>query len=160
MKNRITQLARRRQAGFTLIEILLATIILSLGIMVLMTSMGNCAKMMMISKEYQDIQYVFDLGELKYPLLPTNDPENDLPVDPDSDLVEGYTFQRTVDEKDLDSNQVDDDLYLVRTRVTWGPGDEDYEELVRYVRKDSNASGTKSGNASSSASTSSKSTKN
>lgn len=149
---------KKKNSGFTLIEILMATIILALGILVLMTSMGNCAKMMMISKEFQDIQYVFDLGELKYPLLATNDPENDLPVDPDSDIVEGYTFERTVDEKDLDTNQVDDGLFLVRTRVSWGGGDDEYEELVRYVRKDENASSSKSGNASSSASKSTRST--
>ena len=125
----------RRREGFTLIEILLATLILAFGLTVLMTSLGNCAAMMTLSKEYQDAQYVFSLGELKYPVEESTDVEEDLVVDPDPDLVEGYVFERTVDEKELDTNEVDDNLYVVRTRVSWGSGDDQYEELVRYVRQ-------------------------
>lgn len=123
------------RAGFTLIEILIATIVLSLGLMTLMVSLGNCAAMMTLAKEYQDAQYVFSLGELKYPIVETTDVEKDLPVDPDSDLVDGYVFERTVDEKKLETNQTDDGLYVVRTRVTWGEGPDQTEELVRYVRQ-------------------------
>ena len=133
----------KNDAGFTLIEILLATLILAMGLVSLMTSLGQCAQMMSASKEFQDAQYVFALGELKYPLLETNKVEEDIPVDPDSTLVEGYTFERTVDEKELDTNQVDDGLYIVRTRVTWGPGENDYEEIVRYVLQSKTASKTK-----------------
>lgn len=123
------------RAGFTLIEVLIATLILALGLIALMTSLGNCATMMMLSKEYQDAQYVFSLGELKYPFKESTDVEKDLPVDPDSELVEGYVFERTVDEKELDTNEVDDKLYVVRTRVSWGRGEDQSEELVRYVRQ-------------------------
>ncbi|MEI7901447.1 MAG: prepilin-type N-terminal cleavage/methylation domain-containing protein [bacterium] len=124
-----------RRAGFTLIEVLIATMILALGLMTLMTGLSNCAAMMTLSKEYQDAQYVFSLGELKYPIKESTDVEEELVVDPDSELVEGYVFERTVDEKELELNQVDDGLYLVRTRVTWGSGKDQYEELVRYVRQ-------------------------
>ncbi len=124
-----------RRDGFTLIEILFATMILSFGLITLMSSMGNCAVMMTMSKEYQQAQYVFSLGELKYPVEESDDVEEDLVVDPDTELVEGYTFERTVDEKDLDIDEVDDKLYIVRTRVTWGKGDDQFEELVRYVRQ-------------------------
>lgn len=61
--------------------------------------------------------------------------EDELPVDPDPDLVEGYVFERTVDEKELEANQEDDGLYIVRTRVSWGQGEDQFEELVRYVRQ-------------------------
>ena len=123
------------RAGFTLIEILIATMILALGLMTLMISLSNCAAMMTLSKEYQDSQYVFSLGELKYPIVESTDVEEDLPVDPDPDLVEGYVFERTVDEKELETNEIDDGLYIVRTRVTWGTGPDQVEELVRYVRQ-------------------------
>jgi prepilin-type N-terminal cleavage/methylation domain-containing protein len=123
------------RSGFTLIEILIATLILSMGILALMTSLGNCATMMTLAKQYQDAQYVFSLGELKYPIIDTTDVETDLPVEADSDLVEGYVFERTVDEKKLDTNEVDDGLYVVRTRVSWGKSDDQSEELVRYVRQ-------------------------
>ncbi len=123
------------RSGFTLIEILLATMILALGLLTLMASLSNCAAMMTLSKEYQDAQYVFSLGELKYPIMESTDVEDEVPVDPDPDLVEGYVFQRTVDEKELETNEVDDGLYTVRTRVSWGDGSEQFEELVRYVRQ-------------------------
>jgi prepilin-type N-terminal cleavage/methylation domain-containing protein len=121
--------------GFTLIEILIATMILSFGLLTLMVGLGNCAAMMSLAKEYQDAQYVFSLGELKYPIMDSTDVEEELPVDPDSELIEGYVFERTVDEKELEQNEVDDNLYVVRTRVSWGTGENQYEELVRYVRQ-------------------------
>ena len=124
-----------RRSGFTLIEVLIATMILAMGLLTLMTALGNCAAMMTLSKEFQDAQYVFSLGALKYPMKESTDVEEELVVDPDSDLVEGYVFERTVDEKELEKNEVDDGLYLVRTRVTWGSGKNQYEELVRLVRQ-------------------------
>ena len=124
-----------RRAGFTLIEILIATMILAFGLMTLMVSLGNCAAMMTLSKQFQEAQYVFSLGELKYPIVESSDVEEELPVDPDTDLVEGYAFERTVDEKELDTNETDDSLYVVRTRVSWGTGENQAEELVRYVRQ-------------------------
>ena len=123
------------RAGFTLIEVLIATVILAMGLMMLMSGLSNCAVMMTLSKEYQDSQYVFSLGELKYPIQESSDVEKDLPVDPDTELVEGYTFERTVDKKELETNEVDDMLYVVRTRVSWGTGESQSEELVRYVRQ-------------------------
>ena len=136
------------RAGFTMIEILIATMILSLGLLTLMVGLGNCAAMMTLSKEYQDAQYVFSLGELMYPIVESTDVEEELPVDPVNgaelldtadrktvEMLEEYTFERTVDEKELESNEVDDNLYVVRTKVTWGTGDDQQEELVRYVRQ-------------------------
>ena len=125
----------RTSQGFTLIEVLIATMILSMGLLALMTGLGNCAKMVVLSKEFQKAQYVFSLGELKYPVEETDDVEKDLTVSPDSSLVEGYEFERTVDEKKLATNEVDDELYTVRTIVSWGRGENQREELVRYVRK-------------------------
>ena len=41
----------------------------------------------------------------------------------------------TRDEKKLDTNEVDDKLYVVHTRVSWGKEENQSEELVRYVRQ-------------------------
>jgi len=125
----------KRKDGFTLIEVLIATMILATGLLVLMTGVSNCAKMLILSKQYQQAHYVFSLGELKYPIEETDDVEKDLPVSPDSMLVEKFEFSRTVDEKVLGTNEVDDGLYVVRTVVSWGKADNQREELVRYVRK-------------------------
>jgi prepilin-type N-terminal cleavage/methylation domain-containing protein len=124
-----------RRSGFTLLEILIATMILSFGLIALMSGVSKCALMITLSKEYQRAQYVFTLGELKYPIEESSNVEEDLVVDPDYELIEGYIFERTVDEKDLDTNEVDDKLYVLRTRVSWGSGEDQFEELVRYVRQ-------------------------
>jgi prepilin-type N-terminal cleavage/methylation domain-containing protein len=139
---------RNTRTGFTLIEILIATMILSTGIMVLLTGVGNCAKMMTLSKQFQETQYIFSLVDLKYPIEATPDVENDIPVESISavelleepsqqmqEILERYTFERTVDERELETNQVDDGLFIVRSVVSWGPGEDEREELLRYVRQ-------------------------
>jgi len=147
-----------RRDGFTLIEILLATMILATGLFSLMVGLGNCAQMMALSKEYQDAQFVFSLGERCYPIPPNDeitDPEEDerLNIDPVGaeemiddlqmevsremrETYKDFTFERTVEEKELETNEEDDGLYVLRTRITWGSGKEGYyEELVRLIRK-------------------------
>ncbi|MCL2103806.1 MAG: type II secretion system GspH family protein [Kiritimatiellaeota bacterium] len=124
-----------KQNGFTLIEVLIATMILSVGLLMLMVGLSTSTATIMLAKDFQQAQYVFSLGELQYPIEETDDVEKDVPVSPDSSLVEKYVFERTVDEKVLQTNEVDDELYTVRTIVSWGRGDNQREELVRYVRK-------------------------
>jgi len=147
-----------RRDGFTLIEILIATMILAFGLFSLMVGLGNCAQMMSLSKEYQDAQFVFSLGERCYPIPPADeitDPEEDdrlnieavsaeemigdLQMEVSREALkayEGYTFERAVDEKEQETGVEDDGLYVLRTRVSWGSGQEGYyEELVRLVRK-------------------------
>jgi len=139
---------KRKRSGFTLVEILIATMILSIGIMVLLTGVGNCAQMMLLSKQFQEVQYIFTLADLKYPIEATDDVEEDVPVAAVSatelvesaspqmrEVLERYTFERTVDERELETNQVDDGLYIVRSVVSWGPTEDDREELLRYVRQ-------------------------
>ena len=139
---------RNTRTGFTLIEILIATMILATRIMVLLTGVGNCAKMMTISKQFQETQYIFSLVDLKYPIEATTDVENDVPVESVSaiellenpsqqmqEILERYTFERTVDERELETNQVDDRLFIVRSIVSWGPDEDEREELLRYVRQ-------------------------
>jgi prepilin-type N-terminal cleavage/methylation domain-containing protein len=140
---------KRTRTGFTLVEILIATMILSIGIMVLLTGVGNCAKMMLLSKQFQEVQYIFTLVDLKYPIEATDNVEEDLEVPSVSatelveaaspqmrEVLERYTFERTGEDKtgDLETNQVDDGLRIVHSIVTWGPDDDDREELLRYVR--------------------------
>lgn len=147
-----------RRDGFTLIEILIATMILAFGLFSLMVGLGNCAQMMSLSKEYQDAQFVFSLGERCYPVPPSDeisDPEEDerLNIEPVTaeemisdlemelsrealEVYGNYTFERAVEEKELETGENDDGLYVLRTRVSWGSGREGYsEELVRLIRK-------------------------
>jgi len=119
-----------------------------MGLAVICTGVVNCSRMMLLSKQFQEVQYVFTLVDLKYPIEATDNVEEDVPVTPESatELVENaspqmrevlqrYTFTRTVDERELETNQVDDGLYIVRSIVSWGDGDDEREELIRYVRQ-------------------------
>jgi prepilin-type N-terminal cleavage/methylation domain-containing protein len=127
--------------GLTLIEVLLATMILGLGITTLMAGMMSCLGVMKASREYADAEWVLGLGELRHPIRPTEDVEEDVAVEEDTldeDLPEsmrerGFVYERTVEEE---ADEDKDKLFIVRTRVSWGEGSGDQrqtEEVVRYV---------------------------
>ena len=67
--------------GFTLLEVMISTIILSIGLVVLLTSFANCQRIMTASRDYETAQYVLSLGETVYPIptpdLVTGDPFDD-----------------------------------------------------------------------------------
>ena len=73
--------ARADRSGFTLLEVMIATIILSIGLVVLLTSFANCQKVMKASQDHETAQYVLALGETVYPIpspdLVTGDPLDD-----------------------------------------------------------------------------------
>lgn len=128
-------MTRHSRAGFTLIEMVLAIIILGGALTVLYRSIIVSARMVTLSKQREEVAYVFTLGELEHPLRDIEDIEEDAPVDPDASLLDGYTYERTVDEREDPPEDVEDDgLYVVRTIVSWGDGSE-REEIVRYLRQ-------------------------
>ena len=130
--------------GFTLLEVMIATIILSVGLVVLLTSFMNCQRIMMASQDFETAQYVLSLGETAYPLPApdqvTDDPLDnellnidevgakellddldirDMPRDREQDM-EKHTFRREVDEVDDEELERSGYLYTVRTTVAWG----------------------------------------
>ena len=117
----------------TLVEVLLAAALLGLGLVTLLGGLSSCLAVLRASREFQSAQWALSLGELTYPVTEVKEVE-DLNVDADSSLVEGFTFSRTVDPKEVVDEQTDDGLYVVRTRIAWGAGGEGQaEELVSYV---------------------------
>ena len=137
---------RANRRGFTLLEVMIATIILSIGLVVLLTSFANCQKVMKASQDHEMAQYVLALGETVYPIpspdLVTEDPLDDEQLNiketsaeelledldiPISDLpkdrrdeLSSYTFERSVDEVDDEELKRAGYLYTLRTRVRWG----------------------------------------
>ena len=137
---------RPDRRGFTLLEVMVAMIILSLGLVVLMTSFMNCQKAMKMSQDYETAQYVLALGETVYPIpspdLVTGDPQDDEQLNveettaedlldeldlPSSDLpkerrdeLSTYTFERTVDKVDDEEIKRAGFLYTLRTKIKWG----------------------------------------
>ena len=132
--------------GFTLLEVMISTIILSIGLVVLLTSFANCQRIMTASRDYETAQYVLSLGETVYPIptpdLVTGDPIDDeqlniketavdellddLEIPPSSfsnerrEELSKYTFMRTVDEVDDEELERSGYLYTLRTVVRWG----------------------------------------
>ena len=136
--------ADSRRGGFTLLEVMCATIILSLGLVALLTAFMQCQRIMRTTPGFETAQYVLMLGETLYPLpspdLVTDDPLDnemlnieetpalklaedleldDLPRDRREEL-EYYTFERTVDEVDDEELERSGWLYTVRTTIRWG----------------------------------------
>lgn len=138
--------ARADRRGFTLLEVMISTIILSIGLVVLLTSFANCQRIMTASRDYETAQYVLSLGETVYPIptpeLVTGDPLDDehlnieetaaedlldyLEIPRDSfskdrrDELARYSFMRTVDEVGDEDLERSGHLYTLRTVVRWG----------------------------------------
>ncbi len=125
--------------GFTLIEVLLAAIILGTGLAGILVSMSQAQRLMLSQGDIETAQEVMDLGEMAYPLEEVKEAEDidvretratelwDLVTEErmtneQRDKFHGYTWER----ENLDKNIADDDLkrmnnlYRVRITVTWG----------------------------------------
>ncbi|MBR1871377.1 MAG: prepilin-type N-terminal cleavage/methylation domain-containing protein [Kiritimatiellae bacterium] len=113
--------ARKNRGGFTLVEVLIATVVLSVSLFGLLQAMMTCQRLMTASRRFETAQYVLNLGEMAHPVplseKVTDDPlDNDLLNIPATDALEladeieldltrqeredlaGYTFERSVDE--------------------------------------------------------------
>ena len=134
------------RAGLTLVEVLIAVVILGVGLASVMVTLSQSLGLMRASKEYLDAQWVLGLGELKNPLRETTDVKEKVPVSPEpldeflNDELKRrrYMFSREVDEKEESPDIEDDGLFVVRSKVEWGgvrysgkKGSE--EEIVRLV---------------------------
>ena len=145
--------------GFTLLEVLLASVILGFGLTTILVSMSQSQKMMLSSTYLETAQEVMDLGDMAYPLSDAQDPDKDLEVQEtkatelwemiagnvrltreQEEKLHGYTWERTA----LNRNASDDELkrlgnlYTVLITVRWGDrrrGDGEEESYVTFWRK-------------------------
>ncbi len=118
-------------SGMTLIEVMLATVILGTSLVALMMCISVSMRVYSLAYELQKVPWVLGMGEMEYPLYDAPEPLEDLVVDPDSQLVDGFTFSRDVEE-----DEDEDGLYVVRTYVKWGDAEDEVEEIVRYIYKE------------------------
>jgi prepilin-type N-terminal cleavage/methylation domain-containing protein len=118
---------RRRRAGLTLIEVMIAMAILGIGIFVLLESAAKCLAIIRLTKNYHTARTVLDQGELEHPIIEKEDEVYNLDVSPVS-YENGFTFSRTAEASDQEG------LMVVRTRVSWADkGSNRMEEVVSYL---------------------------
>ena len=143
--------------GFTLLEVLLAAVILGLGLAGILVSMSQSQKMMVYSTYYETAQEVMDLGEMAYPLAEAKDADElDVRETKATDLWDmisderlstaqeekfhGYTWEReclNLHDSDEEIERLGG-LYIVRVTVRWGDrfrGHGERESYVTFWRK-------------------------
>ena len=134
------------RAGFTLMEVLIAAVMLAVGCIAILSCMMQCQRLMLASKRFESAQLVLQLGEMAYPIPDssqvTTSGEDVLSDDmlnvqetPALDLVselemelpraereqlQDYTFERTVDETDDEILRWNGGIYAIRSTVRWG----------------------------------------
>ena len=127
------------RSGMTLVEVLLAAMLLGLGMMTIFTSLTRCLRLIQASRDIQKMQLAFDRGNLAHPMadIQSEDDIEKLLVEDDDlgDDLENYVFTRTFDEKEKpeDENGFNDHLFTVRTTVSWGEGEDAREEIVELL---------------------------
>ena len=149
--------------GFTLLEVLLAAIILGMGLAGLLVAMSQSQRLMQTMPDMMKAQEVMDMGDMAYPLAEVED-EDDIDVsetrvDELWRIIAGDHGPRMTNEQEekyhgfrwsrerIDPNMNDDDLkrlgYLhrVRVTVTWGDrfrGEKNSESYVTLWRDPKN----------------------
>ena len=114
--------------AFTLVEAVLAIAIISVSAIAMLAATSTCLGAASRARNYHTAVAVLDQGELEYPLLPTNAVEDNI-VEPYEPLLEGFVFSRDVEEI-----EDEEDLFVIRTRVTWSRrGRDSFEEVVGYL---------------------------
>jgi prepilin-type N-terminal cleavage/methylation domain-containing protein len=131
------------EKGMSLIEVMVASLILSLGILACLTLFSQSQHMLLSSRRFEIAQRVFAYGEMYYPIPfeVTKDPVDDdklnvekisaeeliskLDIEKDMSLedkedLSGYYYERTVDELDDEERDRNGNLYTIRTTVSWG----------------------------------------
>ena len=151
----------KARGGFTLLEVLLAALILGFGLGTILVSVSQSQRIMLISTELQTAQEVMDFGDMAYPLSEVQDPEKELDVEEtkvselwqmiagksgpemtreQEERYHGYTWQREALNRKDDDDELKriGNLYTVRVTVRWGDdrrGNHKEESYVTFWRK-------------------------
>jgi len=142
----MTPFRPRFRAGFTLMEVLIAAVMLAVGCIAILSCMMQCQRMMLASKRFESAQLVLQLGEMAHPIPDPsqvttsgediiNDEllnvretsaedllrelEMELPRT-EREQLQDYTFERKVDETDEEILKWNGGIYAIRSTVRWG----------------------------------------
>lgn len=144
----------KMRRAFSLLEVLIATIILGLGLTAVLTSVSQSRRMLLFATRMETAQEVMDLGEMAYPLSDVKEPDRELDVS-ETDASElwdkvagnehrltrrqkekfaGYTWKREwLNKNDDEEIKRLGNLYTVRVTVKWDDDRRGNCEEASYV---------------------------
>jgi Flp pilus assembly pilin Flp len=127
---------RNNSRGLTLIEVLLATVFLSLAMVSMLTAISRCLLVFTTSASYHKAMWALSAGEVEHPLvtsLQADDVEpEDYEVSPED--YDGISYERTVEDPYKDDEDSEVRLLVIKTKLSWtGSHKEKSEEITRYV---------------------------
>ncbi len=104
----------------------MAAAILSVGLTAILTATSRCLAVISRSREYQEAQWALNRGIAENPFFLAEDIREQ---EVDAEEYDGYVFSRQVED-----DEDEDGLFLVRSRVTWVRREREFvEEVVQYV---------------------------
>ena len=119
------------RAGLTLIEVMLATVILSVGLSALITATGRCLAVARKALEYETARRLVGQVDLEIP-PDFEELEEGMESGRFSPPFEAYTWTREIEEHEDEEFE----LFIVRTRVSWTrKGKEASEGVATYLYK-------------------------
>ncbi len=114
--------------GMTLIEVLIALVILSVGVSSMMLAMSRCLAVVRTARNRETARGLIQRVDIEYPIEDADLEE--FSESGDFEELEGYTWLREilmVDEEERPG------LFLVTTRIQWSEkGREAFEEITIY----------------------------
>jgi prepilin-type N-terminal cleavage/methylation domain-containing protein len=126
-------LKNRMDTGMTLIEVLIAVAILSVGLVMMLTAISRCLGVLKIAEQYHKSMWALSAGEAEFPLFRRPDMKPEDYEVPAKDY-DGIRFERLVADPDADSEDNEMRLVVLTTKLSWqGRSREQAEEVVRYV---------------------------
>lgn len=123
-----------RKAGLTLIEVLLAVVILGIGSGVLLLATARCLAISVKARRYSTAERLISQVEAQHPLtraqLEAGTDSGSFTDEPD------YRWEREITEPEDENRK---GLFTVRTRVSWSDrGRDSFEELTtwRFIKQE------------------------
>jgi len=124
-----TDFSNHWKRGLTLIEVMLAVVVLGIGAGMLLVATSRCMAIATKARHYSTAQRLIARVNTENPL--TRIEEFEEKIESGSFDEEGYSWEREVLASE---NEDREGLYTVRTRVSWSArGREAFEEAITYL---------------------------
>lgn len=120
---------KSRKKAFTLIEVMLSILILAIGLVVLVNSVGRCLAVIKSARYYEDARHLLARVELEHPI-----DFEEFDEGTESGKFDGrwgnYRWRREI----ISAGEEDHGLFEVKTQISWSERNlESHEEIVTLL---------------------------